>query len=62
MSEQLLTLNEVAERLRVSRSAVERWVRSGELPSYKLGEGRTAPRRVSEGDLSSFVAKRRTTE
>ena len=34
---QLLTLEEVAEYLRVSKATVRRWTNSGKLPCYRLG-------------------------
>lgn len=37
MSEQLLTVNEVAELLRVSSMTVYRLVRRGELPAVRVG-------------------------
>jgi excisionase family DNA binding protein len=54
----LMRLDDVASALSVHRSTVERWIASGELPSYKFGEAHTSPRRVDEDDLKSFVAKR----
>ena len=47
----LLTLDEVAEQLSVSRSSVSRFIRSGELRSIQLGSNR----RVAEEDLRKFV-------
>lgn len=51
---QLLTLDEVAERLRVTRRAVERKVRAGELPALQLGGPRTAIR-VDERELEEWL-------
>jgi len=47
----MLTLDDVAARLKVGKSSVEEWVASGELGSFKKG-GR---RRVSEQSLNEFV-------
>lgn len=56
---QLLTKDEAAKRLGVSRSTVDRLVRSRELPSVKLGGSRRAPRRIRPVDLEQFVAAHR---
>jgi excisionase family DNA binding protein len=48
---QLLTLDEVAERLHVAKSTVEEWVYAKDLGSFKKG----GSRRVSEEDLTKFV-------
>jgi len=37
------TRKEVAEFFRVNPRTVERWLKSGKLKGYKLGEGKTAP-------------------
>lgn len=49
-----LSINEVAERLSVSRDVVSGLVRDGELPALRVG-----PRlvRINEMDLSSFVRR-----
>jgi len=47
----LLTLDEVAEQLSVSRSTVSRFIRSGALRSIRLGGNR----RIAEEDLLAFL-------
>lgn len=42
MSE-LLTIDEVADRLRVGKRTVERFVATGEIPSVKVGRRRLVP-------------------
>ena len=51
----LLTLLEVADELRVSPRTVERYVKSGKLPSIVLGTAR----RIDRDDLVAFVAEHR---
>jgi excisionase family DNA binding protein len=51
----LLTLREVAERLSVSRSTVERLIGSGQLCAIKVGGGRRAPVRVRERELEDRI-------
>ncbi len=51
----LLTIADVAERLRVNAKTVRRWIATGELPAYKVGR----QWRVAEEDLSAFLAKHR---
>lgn len=47
----LLTLDEVADQLSVSRSTVSRFIRNGKLRSIQLGGNR----RISEEDLQEFL-------
>jgi excisionase family DNA binding protein len=51
----LLTADAVAESLDVSSKTVRRWIKSGDLPAYRLG----GLVRVSEADLIRFLATRR---
>jgi CTP synthase len=53
--EKLLTLEDVAERLKISVSTVRRWVKSNELRSIKVGN--RGQYRVSLGDLEEFLAE-----
>ena len=56
MNEQrLLTVREVAERLRSSPEAVRRWLRQGKLRGYRPG-GTKLGYRVSEAELQRFIA------
>ncbi len=52
----LLKISEVARRLDVSDKTVRRWIERGELPVHKLGHSI----RISEADLSAFLAQRRS--
>ncbi len=54
LNEQLLTLREVALRLRVDKRTVARWIKLEELASYKIGRSR----RISERDLRKFLNER----
>ena len=49
--EQLLTVAEVADLLRVSTMTVYRLIRSGELPAVRVGRNY----RVRRGDLDSYL-------
>ncbi|MDP8225135.1 MAG: CTP synthase (glutamine hydrolyzing) [Candidatus Lernaella stagnicola] len=53
--EQFLTLEDVAERLKVSISTVRRWVKSGDLKALKVGN--RGQYRISEEDLDDFLAE-----
>lgn len=53
MAVELLTPNEVAERLRCGRTMVFSFLASGELPSLKLGK----LRRVRPEDLEAFIER-----
>jgi excisionase family DNA binding protein len=50
----LVTIDEVAERLRVTRRTVERKIRRGELPALQLGDPRIALR-VMERKLEEWL-------
>lgn len=52
--DELLTLQEAADRLKVHYMTAYRWVRKGELPAFKAG-GRL---RVRAADIERFVAER----
>ena len=52
---ELMTLKEVADAARVSESTVRRWVRSSELPAYRLGR----QLRVRPEEFESFLNQRR---
>lgn len=53
----LLTRKEVADLLRVDPRTVERWLRSGKLNGYKLGDGATAPWRIDMAEVKKFLEK-----
>ena len=47
---------DVAQRLGVSRETVRLWCQNGLLPSRRLSPAPGSPRRISENDLSAFIA------
>jgi excisionase family DNA binding protein len=47
----LLTISEVADRLRVDQKTVRRWISSNELAAFQLGR----QWRVAEQDLKRFL-------
>jgi excisionase family DNA binding protein len=51
---QLLTVREVADRLKLSEKSVRRRIASGELPAVRLG-GRGTQLRVDERELDEYV-------
>jgi excisionase family DNA binding protein len=56
MEEKYYTIQDVADRLKVSYRTVFRWVHAGDLPAYKLGQ----EWRITEEDLKAFLEARRT--
>jgi excisionase family DNA binding protein len=58
VEERAYTVEEVAERLRASKTTVLRWLRSGDLRGYRLG-GTKLGWRVGESDIAAFIAARR---
>ena len=54
MNERLLTVREVAERLRSSPETVRRWLRQGKLQGFRPG-GTRLGYRISERELEQFL-------
>lgn len=52
MTEELYTIDGVAERAKVSRSTVCRWIHSGRMRSFKVG----GTRRIPESAIAEFFA------
>jgi len=53
--QKLLTVPEVAERLRLSVWTIYRKVESGEIPAIRLGETKRSPIRVDERELGEWL-------
>ena len=51
VDERYATLPEVAERLRVSRRTVYRWIKNGDLNAYQFGR----EYRITESALKQFL-------
>jgi len=54
--EQLLTVKEVAQEMRVSERRVTKWIQNGELVALNLGKDY----RIYRRDLDEFIARKRT--
>ena len=54
----LLTIGEVAARLSVSDKTIRNWIAGRGLPAIKLGDGPSAPVRISEAGLSHWLDDR----
>lgn len=52
--DELLTVAEVAEYLKLSRRTAWRWCKTGQLPAFKVGH----QWRVAQSDLEKFVRRR----
>jgi len=48
---QFLSVQEIADRLSVSKSTIQRHIKNGRLPSVLIG----GSRRVREDDLATFI-------
>ena len=57
-SRPLLTVRDVATRLRISEWTVRQWLRRGRLKGIRPG-GTKAGWRISEGELAEFIAAAR---
>ncbi len=55
VDERYLTLPEVAERLKVSRRTIYRWIKSGELNAYQFGR----EYRITESALKDYLEAHR---
>lgn len=56
MPDQQLTVEEVADELRVHPETVRQWIREGELDAFDTGRGY----RISRTDLDKFIQTRKT--
>ncbi len=54
------TVQDVVQELQVHEQTVRRWIKSGELPAYALGD--RAGYRVAREDLEAFMGRRRVEE
>lgn len=54
--EEFLTVEEVGDKLKVHVQTVRRWLRSGELRGYLLGD--RAGYRIRKADLIAFLEER----
>lgn len=58
-ADQLLTVPEVAQRLRVSRATAYRHIADGSIRTVEAGRGKRATKsRVRESELARFIAAR----
>jgi excisionase family DNA binding protein len=53
----LLTTDEVAEQLGLTRRTVQRWLKDGLLASYQFGKGKGITYRIDPKDLEAFLQK-----
>lgn len=54
---EFLTLEEVAKELRVHKRTILRWLKSGSLKGYKLGDGKTSLLRIPKTEINKFLEK-----
>jgi len=50
----LLTVNEVAERFKMTPATIRLWIRSGKLPAVRFGERKYL---ISESDLRAYLGQ-----
>lgn len=55
--DELLTVQEIAQELKVNVETVRRWIRSGTLPAFVLGNSDRRGYRVRRADLDSFLVR-----
>ena len=54
--EEVYTVQEVAQNLKVSERTVRNWIESGELPAFPIGK---RGYRISKADLQAFIDERK---
>jgi excisionase family DNA binding protein len=54
---ELLTTDEVAVRLGVTRRTVQNWIKAGELACYQFGRGKGTTYRIDPKDLEAFLQR-----
>lgn len=59
--ERLLTVAEVAERLRLNPETVRRWLQTGKLHGFRAG-GTKAGWRIPEGEMDRIMSQGNRTE
>lgn len=52
-ADEILTVQEVADYLKVKAATVRRWIREGKLQAYRFGNSW----RISRGQLTEFMEK-----
>ena len=57
MEPDFLTVEEIAEKMRVKIDTVREWIRKKQLPAYKVGRDY----RIKRDDYEEFLKKHRTT-
>ncbi len=58
MTDTLLTVEEIADRLRIHEETVRRWLRAGQLKGIRLGS--KSGYRVAQADFDEFMRQRGT--
>jgi excisionase family DNA binding protein len=56
---ELLTTDEVADQLGVTRRTVQNWIKEGGLACYAFGKGKGTTYRIDPRDLEAFLQKHR---
>jgi excisionase family DNA binding protein len=59
MEETYYTTDEIAEKLKVNRRTVQRWIAAGTLRAYRLA-AQAGSVRVAESDLKKFLEERQS--
>ncbi len=54
--QEVYTVQEVAQNLKVSERTVRNWIESGELPAFPIGK---RGYRISKADLQAFIDERK---
>ena len=55
-----LTRKEASEYFRVTERTIDRWIKSGNLKAYKIGDGINARLRITKEEIKRFLSKYKT--
>ena len=58
---ELLTRKEVAKYFRVHERTIDRWIQSGSLKGYKLGNERKSLWRIPKSEIKEFLERNKVT-
>ncbi len=59
MMDELLTVPEVADMLRLNEQTVRRWLRDGTLPGFRIGHNRKAGWRMRRSEVEAYLEAQR---
>lgn len=59
MTDEILTTNEVRREFKLGRTTMWHLVKTGQLPAYRIGDGKTSAFRYKRSDVMAWLDGRR---